>query len=74
MLARDFSPGFFVRLQQKDLRLALATAEELGVPLAGTGLVQQLMRSLEAEGKGELGTQALVQVIERLAGCEVKAE
>jgi len=32
------------------------------------------MRSLEAEGKGELGTQALVQVIERLAGCEVKAE
>jgi len=74
MLARDFSPGFFVRLQQKDLRLALATAEELGVPLAGTALVQQLLRTLEAEGKGEQGTQALVRVIERLAGCEVKAE
>lgn len=71
MLARDFAPGFFVRLQQKDLRLALSAAEQLGVPLAGTSLVQQLMRSLEAQGKDELGTQALVQVVEHMAECQV---
>ena len=70
-LARDFAPGFFVRLQQKDLRLALSAAEELGVSLPGTALVHQLFRAPEAEGKGELGTQALVQVLERLAGREV---
>src|SRR5579885_3575831 len=33
MQRRDFAPGFMVRLQQKDLRLALAAAARLGVPL-----------------------------------------
>ncbi|UCH36116.1 MAG: NAD(P)-dependent oxidoreductase [Armatimonadota bacterium] len=67
MVARDFAPGFFVRLQQKDLRLVLSTAEELGLPLPGTALVQQLFRALEASGEAELGTQALIKAVERLA-------
>jgi 3-hydroxyisobutyrate dehydrogenase len=60
MLARDFEPGFRVALQQKDLRLALAAADDLQVPLPGTSLVNQLFRSIEAAGMGELGTQALM--------------
>ena len=68
MVARDFAPGFFIRLQQKDLRLVLSAAEELGLPLAGTALVQQLFRALEASGEGELGTQALIKAVERLGG------
>jgi 2-hydroxy-3-oxopropionate reductase len=67
MIARDFAPGFLIRLQQKDLRLVLSTAEELGLPLPGTALVQQLFRALEASGEAELGTQALIKAIERLA-------
>lgn len=66
MLARDFAPGFAIRLQQKDLRLVLATAEELELPLPGAALVQQLFRALQASGEGELGTQALIKAIERL--------
>jgi len=67
MIARDFAPGFLIRLQQKDLRLVLSTAEELGLPLPGTALVQQLFRALEASGEAGLGTQALIKAIERLA-------
>ena len=67
MLARDFEPGFKVKLQQKDLRLALAAAEELQLPLPGTALVQQMFRAVEASGMGEKGTQALITAIEKLA-------
>jgi len=68
MLARDFAPGFFVHLQQKDLRLVLELASELQVPLPGTALAHQLFTAVEASGGRELGTQALVQALERLAG------
>jgi 3-hydroxyisobutyrate dehydrogenase len=67
MLQRDFEPGFRVGLQQKDLRLALAAADELRVPLPGTSLVNQLFRSVEAAGMGDKGTQALITVLEKLA-------
>jgi 3-hydroxyisobutyrate dehydrogenase len=71
MIARDFSPGFTIRLQQKDLRLVLQTAERLGLPLPGTALVNQLFRAVEARGEGEKGTQALIQALEAMAGFEV---
>jgi 3-hydroxyisobutyrate dehydrogenase len=72
MVERDFRPGFKVAHQRKDLRLALEAAEKLGLPLPGTGLVQQLFSALEAEGLGEEGTQALVKALEKLADTEVR--
>ena len=60
----DFAPGFTVRLQQKDLRLALAAAALLGVPLPATAVVHQLFAMVEARGGGSLGTQALVTALE----------
>lgn len=71
ILERDFAPGFFVRLQQKDLRLVLEAANELKVPLPALSLVNQMFRVLEAQGQGESGTGALVQVLEGMAGVEV---
>lgn len=66
VLRGDLAPGFMVDLQQKDLRLALETAAAVQLPLPGTGLVQQLLRSVQAYGGGEDGTQALVTALERL--------
>ncbi len=60
----DFAPGFMVRLQQKDLRLALAAASSLGVPLPATAVVHQLLALVEARGGGSLGTQALVTALD----------
>jgi 2-hydroxy-3-oxopropionate reductase len=71
MLQRDFAAGFFVHLQQKDLRLAMQLAGELSAPLPGAALVQQLFNAVEAHGGGKLGVQALVLALEELAGMQV---
>lgn len=68
MIDRDFKPAFAVKHQQKDLAIVLRNARAAGVPLPGVALVHQLLASLEAEGRGEDGTQALLTVYERLAG------
>ncbi len=70
---RDFAPGFMVKLQQKDLRLVLQEADRLHLALPATGLVHSLFNALETSGAGDEGTQALVKVLEKLAGVEVKA-
>lgn len=68
---RDWRPGFTIDLQQKDLRLVLEAANQLGVPLVGTGLVFQLYRSLQQQGLGAEGNHALVKALEHLAGFEI---
>lgn len=68
----DFSPGFMVKLVQKDLRLILEAASELQVSLPGTSMISQFYRAVEAAGEGDLGTQALVKVFERLSGIEAR--
>lgn len=68
MVGRDWRPGFKISLQQKDLRLALAAAEELTLPLPGTALAHQLFRCAQALGHDDDGTQAFVEAIRSLAG------
>lgn len=75
VLKGDLNPGFMIRLQQKDLRLALELAEEIRLPLPGTALMQQLFRSVEAEeGGGDLGTQAAIRALEKLANFRIPTE
>ena len=74
IIERDWRPGFTVDLQQKDLRLVLEAADELGVPLPGTSLIFQMYRTLQARGLGEQGNHILVQALENMAGFEVGAE
>jgi 3-hydroxyisobutyrate dehydrogenase len=65
---RDWRPGFTIDLQQKDLRLVLEAADQLGVPVLATGTVFQLYRTLQREGLGGEGNHALVKALERLSG------
>lgn len=65
---RDWSPGFSVALQQKDLAYALQTARDLGVALPGTALTHQLFAALENQGRGNQATPALFEIIEELSG------
>jgi 3-hydroxyisobutyrate dehydrogenase len=71
VVRRDWRPGFTIDLQQKDLRLALEAADQLGTPVIGTSLVFNLYRTLQAEGLGAEGNHALVKALERLSGIEV---
>lgn len=62
-LRGDFAPGFMVDLMQKDLGLVLETAAKEALPLPGTALVQQMLRILQAQGRGSEGTQAIVDAV-----------
>jgi 3-hydroxyisobutyrate dehydrogenase-like beta-hydroxyacid dehydrogenase len=63
VLARDWSPGFSIDLQQKDLRYALEAAEEMGLQLPGAELVHGLFAAMQEEGRGGEATPALFEVI-----------
>jgi len=71
MIVRDFRPGFTIDLQQKDLRLVLESADQMGVPLLATSLVFQLYRTLQAQGLGGDGNHGLVKALEQMMGVEL---
>lgn len=71
MLDRNFAPGFMARLHQKDMRIVLETAHELGLPLPGAALVTQYVNALVGRGDGALDSSALATVLERMAGVEI---
>ena len=70
-IERDWRPGFTIDLQQKDLRLVLEAADQMGVPLPGTSLCFQLYRTLQARNLGHEGNHALLKALEHLSGIEV---
>jgi len=67
MLDNDFKPGFKTKLHQKDLKIVMDTAHQLGLALPGTALVAQHLNALMGSGDGELDSSAVVKVIERMA-------
>jgi 3-hydroxyisobutyrate dehydrogenase len=71
ILKRDWRPGFSIDLQQKDVRLVLQAADELGVPLPATHMVAQFYRVLQLQGLGHEGNHALIKALERLTGITV---
>ncbi|MGA9532909.1 MAG: NAD(P)-dependent oxidoreductase [Anaerolineales bacterium] len=71
MIRRDWSPGFTIDMQEKDVKLALAAASELAVPLLVTGMVDDFYRVLQKSGLGGEGNHALVKALERLAGFQL---
>jgi len=72
MLDRNFKPGFRIRLHEKDMKIALATGSEYGVPLMVTGVVGQMMTAMKGMGNGDLDRSGLVKLIEAMAGKELK--
>ncbi len=73
MTQRDWRPGFTIDLQQKDLRLVLEAADQVGAPMLATAQIYQLYRTLQASELGHEGNHALIKALERLAGVEVGA-
>jgi len=63
ILANDFAPGFTMRLQAKDLRIASELMASLGGGFPGTELTTRLFQQAVAGGLGEQGTQGLVNVL-----------
>lgn len=68
-----FDPGFRTRLHLKDLKNAMELGRAVGVPLPAAGLVEQLMRSMEAGGRGDYDHSGLITVLQKLAYIDVPA-
>lgn len=71
VIRRDFRPGFTIDLQQKDLRLVLEAAEDLGLPLSLTATIHGFYSVLQRQGLGHEGNHALVKALENLSGITI---
>lgn len=67
ILQRNFAPGFLVDHFIKDMEIALAEAERMDLVLPELKLVDELYRTLQAQGHGRDGTQALYLALEAMA-------
>ncbi len=65
MVSGDFAPGFYIKHFIKDMTLAQQEAEATGLSLDILGQVLRMYKSLEDEGKGDNGTQGLIEYYEK---------
>jgi 3-hydroxyisobutyrate dehydrogenase-like beta-hydroxyacid dehydrogenase len=71
----QFEPaGFALKLGAKDVRLALAVAEECASPMPLASLLRDQFLSAAAHGQGELDWSSVALVAARAAGLEVKKQ
>lgn len=70
ILGGDFEPGFIVEHFVKDMGIALAEAQRMGLAMPGLALVHQLYLALQAQGHGRRGTQALLLALEHLSNVD----
>ncbi len=61
-LNNDFAPGFYVKHFFKDMRIAIESADEMGLDLPGLKLAKTLYDKLAAQGGEDDGTQALLKL------------
>jgi len=70
MLDNEFKPGFKVGLHQKDMRIVMETAHQLGVALPAAALVAQHLNALMGTGDSNLDSAAIVKVVKRMSGMD----
>lgn len=71
IMERNFSGGFAMNLQHKDLHLALETAKFNGVPLPAAALAANLYEMGRAKGYGAEDMSGIIRVYEEMLGVEV---
>ena len=68
MLDERYDPGFKCALFQKDMRLVMEAAHELGLALPGAAQAAQLVNALVGQDDGELDSAAIYRAQRRLNG------
>jgi len=71
ILEHNFKPGFKARLHQKDMRISMEAAHEMGVALPGAALASQYLNALIGEGLGEEDSSALATILEKVSGVTI---
>jgi len=62
------SPGFKARMQLKDMKIVLETAQQYGIPLVSAAAHTQLFEAMVQSGWGELDNSAILGIFEQMAG------
>lgn len=70
IVRNDFEPGFYVEHFIKDMGIALAEARSRGLKLPGLALAEELYRSLQEQGHGGKGTQALQLALAKMSALD----
>jgi len=74
MIDGNYEPGFKARLHQKDMRIVMEAAHELGLSLPGAAVVAQHINALMGRGLGELDSSAIYRVQEGTSGLKPPIE
>jgi len=61
ILAKDWSPGFTIDNQLKDLEYCLQSASEIGAQIPGAALVNEILADMQKRGDGGKTTAALFE-------------
>ncbi len=64
VLKEDYAPGFFVKHFIKDMKIAIESAQAMGLDLPGLQLAKKLYDQLASKGCEDDGTQALFKLYE----------
>ncbi|MHB8382404.1 MAG: NAD(P)-dependent oxidoreductase [Candidatus Binataceae bacterium] len=70
IIARDWKPGFFIKLLRKDLRLVAEASRDAGVALPGLRLAASMFNTAAAMGHDLDGTQALAAALDTIAAVK----
>lgn len=65
MIKGDFEPGFYVKHMVKDMNIALAEAEKMGLWTPGLELSKSLYDEIVRENKENKGTQVLFELLDK---------
>lgn len=65
MVSGDFAPGFYIKHFIKDMSIAQQEAEAAGLSLEILQQACRMYRKLEAEGKGDNGTQGIIEYYDK---------
>ncbi len=70
MIDQDFEPGFKARLHQKDMRIVMETAQELGLALPSAAMIAQYLNALVGRGLEETDSAAIYRVLQAINARE----
>lgn len=68
----NFKPEFRIELHIKDMKNALETAHELGVPVPLSSQIMEIMQALKVDGKHKDDHGGIVQFYEKMSKTEVR--
>jgi 3-hydroxyisobutyrate dehydrogenase len=74
MIDNHYPLGFRLRLHQKDLKIALETARELGLPMPMAAYVEQVENGLIAKGYGDEDVSAIARSLREMGGISDSPE